>query len=226
LNLNKKMKFLVILVLTISLISPSLTNASSLIKESNEFQYLNEETLDIHTNGSQEYSDEEILNMSIEILKNNGYSKKEIDVMLEEVVEIQDYFVFNENSNIFFDSDQAIKEGVDKELVLRTKADMEMLGEEINLLASCPGISGWYEAQSVFFFDSCQTSEMVYWITTGANLSTIAGLITAYFNPAAGLPVAIAGVLINQGAAYINRIDRGYGFSVFYNRRPIEFHGQ
>lgn len=174
---------------------------------------------------TKKHTDKEIFNMTIETLKGYGYTEDEVRKMVEDVSQIKDYFTIDSNNAASFDAESALEEGVDRELVLRTQKDMEKL-DGINLLSSCSGISGWYAPQEIIFFDSCQTSNIIYSIETTGNITTIAGLIIAYFAPPAGIAVGIAGVLLNQGAAYLNHINRGYGIAVFYGRSPMEIHGQ
>lgn len=226
---SRKLNILVVLLLAFSLFLPSIAGASSLTSGTEDSPYLNEGSININTELQEEYTEEEILDISIDVLKNNGYSEEEVEVMLKELEEIQDYFVRNANDSVFFDSEKAIKDGVNQELVARTEADMATLGGVdggVSLLDSCPGASGWVATKKIIFFDSCQTNTLVYALSSGSNIVTIAGIITGFAAPPVGVPIAVAGVLINQGSSYINYKDRGYGIAVFYNRTPIEIHGQ
>ncbi|AXI09301.1 hypothetical protein CUC15_10370 [Oceanobacillus zhaokaii] len=184
-------------------------------------RYLNQDLISKNSVSVKQYSEEEQLNLSIETLKQLGYSEHEIEVMFKEIEEI-------ENNSVSFDSEKATKDGVDKNLVARTEADIEKIEGNARLFYNCPGYNTINFSLSIIFFDNCVTN-ITYAISTGATAVSLVGVMLAYLKPKTpgyGTALAVAGLLINQGAMKIQWKNRGYGIAVFYGRSPIEYYGQ
>ncbi|WP_106495647.1 hypothetical protein [Lentibacillus sp. Marseille-P4043] len=194
---GKSFSLVLIFSLTLLTVGPGIASAAS------------KQNLEESTNESE--------SLWLNDLKDSGYySEQEIDEMVAEVEEIKGYFKKDNYDNIYFDADSARKNGVDEELILRTKEDMNKLktDKKVSTLASCAGSMGYYPTQDIIFIDDCSTDDLTYWIGQGASVVTIAGLLTSLVNPPAGAAVGIAGVLINMGVSSIDHMNRGYGIAI------------
>lgn len=155
-------------------------------------------------------------------LKDLGYSDEEIEKLMVEVEAINDYFEVDNNNNVTFNADDARKNGVDEQLVLRTEKDMEKINsngkvtvDSIAKLDSCPGLTAYYGPQDALFLSDCAVDDITYWIGYGSNLTTIAGVLTTVAKIPGGPALTIAGVLVNMGVAAINHKNKGRGLVIF-----------
>lgn len=132
---------------------------------------------------------------------------KEYNKIIEDTLAITPYFTFVGNQ-ILFDDLAAEKNGVSKELINATKYDVEKINGEANSIAtfaSCEGTNKyedrWYGYDT--YFDSCNTTKLIGYLTIGAAITTIAAAITAFIAPPAGVAVGIAAGLIGAGAGVL-----------------------
>lgn len=194
---GKPLIMTLIFLLTILTVTPSLASASS--------------------NEGLKGNSNQVESIWLDQLKDIGYSEVEVEKLVEEVNAIKDYFKVDQN-NIYFDAENARKNGVNEELVSRTESDMNRLSQvstnQISALASCAGITGYYGPQDLILLDNCVVNNITYWIGYGANLTTIAGILLSGAGVPAGVGVGVAGVLINMGAQAIDNKNRGYGIAI------------
>ncbi|MGP4107757.1 hypothetical protein [Virgibacillus sp. L01] len=99
-------------------------------------------------------------------------------------------------------------------------------GVESLKLQSCPGISGYYLGQNILFLDNCITKDIIWFLLEGAAYYSIMGLLASTFVMPAGITVGVAGILVGLGAGYLSLYNRGYGYSVFVTRTPMELYPQ
>lgn len=132
---------------------------------------------------------------------------KEYNKIIEDTLAITPYFTFVGNQ-ILFDDLAAEKNGVSTELINATKYDVEKINGEANSIAtfaSCEGTNKyedrWYGYDT--YFDSCNTTKLIGYLTIGAAITTIAAAITAFIAPPAGVAVGIAAGLIGAGAGVL-----------------------
>ncbi|MEY2372181.1 hypothetical protein [Lysinibacillus capsici] len=132
---------------------------------------------------------------------------KEYNKIIEDTLAITPYFTFVGNQ-ILFDDLAAEKNGVSTELINATKYDVEKINGEANSIASFASCEGtnkyedrWYGYDT--YFDSCNTTKLIGYLTIGAAITTIAAAITAFIAPPAGVAVGIAAGLIGAGAGVL-----------------------
>lgn len=144
---------------------------------------------------------------------------KEYNKIIKDTLAITPYFTFDGNE-ILFDDIAAEKNGVSMELINTTKSDVEKINDTtnsinalpsygtakgINTLASCEGKNKyedrWYGYDT--YFDSCNTTKLIGYLTVGTALTTVAAAITAFIAPPVGVAVGIAAGLIGAGAGIL-----------------------
>lgn len=132
---------------------------------------------------------------------------KEYNKITKDTLAITPFFTFVGNQ-ILFDDKAAEKNGVSMELINATKYDVEKINGAANsivTLASCEGKNKfedrWYGYDT--YFDSCNTTKLIGYLTIGAGVTTIAAAITAFIAPPVGLAVGIAAGLMGIGAGVL-----------------------
>lgn len=177
------------------------------------------------TNGikSEKLKQSDIKVGEIQTLKELGYSEEEIEQAIEDSEEIGKYIEIDQDFNFYFNEDEAIESGVNKQLVEETKKDIEKTREQtiksnkdIEVQALCKGTTAYYAPQMMTLLDNCVTNSITTAIAGGALLTTIAGMLIAAIPGAgfAGAQIGIAGALIGYGAYLIDSKNDGAGIFI------------
>jgi hypothetical protein len=179
--------------------------------------------------------------MAVETLMNQlGYSEEEAKQAHRDSLIVSENLKTTKSGVIYLDEKSALKDGLAQAKVDRTVSDLskfkEKTGKALNTNdigtfaqaagQTCHGDSLWNSYSSRAFFDTCETSEIVWQLSIYAAIYTIAGLVTTFIYPPAGVATSIAGVLVGLSAAYVNYKDKGCGIFVYWSGPHTGVHSQ
>lgn len=145
-----------------------------------------------------------------------GLTEKEILKEYEDYLSIKDYFEVKPDGTLYFNAEEAISNGVEKELV---EYNDYMVNEQLaGELASCKGIKGKYSDGALIdeaYFDNCQTNTFVRILQAGGAISLIISAMSAFLGfPLVALVTTYAAVVMLYTAFELSNVDKGCGIVV------------
>ncbi|PLR91936.1 hypothetical protein [Bacillus sp. T33-2] len=137
---------------------------------------------------------------------------KEYNKITKNALAIQPFMEFD-GASIQFNDKAAEKNGVSKQLIESTKSDVSKINSYVEKekhntddglvhIAACSGASKFVDTWNGYdtYFDSCETTKIIGYLTIGAGVATIAAAVAAFIFPPAGLAAGIAAGLMGIGA--------------------------
>jgi hypothetical protein len=145
-----------------------------------------------------------------------GLTEEEIIEEYNNYLIIKDYFKLNEDGSLYFDTEEAKSNRIEKELL---EYNDYMVNEQMASMAyECKGQGGkWSDVlyKKEAWFDNCQTNEFVRLLQLGAAMSLMIAAANAFLgNAPAAFVSTMVGIIMGYTAFELSNVDRGCGIKV------------